>query len=434
MNPTRHLSDDIASRRHRSAAILPPAFMRDSRLQYLLTFAMLGTVLPYVSVFFRSAGLAETQIGLAYAIWSLAAVLSPAVATMAADGKVDPRRLLALSSVITAACLLCLGLVRGVGPILCVWTGYCLASMPLFALQDGIHFSQQRRRRDLGQPAIAYHLVRVWGTIGYLIPSVSLFAFLRAGMNLRIVLMTGAGFALLAAAQSTRLLDPRSHDPREAEQEAGADRQIPTLQALTTILGPRLLAFCAAVVLMDVAAQIHSAFYPLYLTARVGLSQEWLGAASGLSVAVEAAIIFSCGWLIRGLGIKRLMLLATLATAVRFGLIGLWTTVWVAMGTQVLHGLLVMATNVLPQTVFDEQAGDGFRHSMQGVFVMLASGGQAVGNLVAGRLAAHGLHHVFLCAVALCAAASCLILFGFREPARREHEPLQTSELVPGIP
>ncbi|MDB5173303.1 MAG: major facilitator superfamily 1 [Phycisphaerales bacterium] len=404
--------------------------MRDSRLQYLLTFAMLGTVLPYVSVFFRRAGLTEAQIGIAYAIWSMAAVLSPAVATMAADGKADPRRLLALASVCTAAFLLGLGYVNGVGPILCIWTGYCLSSMPLFPLQDGIHFSQQRRRRD-GQPRVPYHLVRVWGTIGYLIPSVSLFAFLRAGMNLRIVLMTGAGFALLAAAQSTRLLDPRSHDAREAREEAGANRQIPTLQALATILGPRLLAFCAAVVLMDVVAQIQSAFYPIYLTERVGLPQQWLGAASGLSVTVEAAIIFSCGWLIRGLGIKRLMLLATLATAVRFGLIGLWTTVWVAMGTQVLHGLLVISTNVLPQSVFNEQADDNFRHSMQGVFVMLASGGQSVGNLVAGKVAAHGVQHVFLWNVALCAAAFCLILFGFREPARRG-VPLETGELVPG--
>ncbi|HWE97398.1 MAG TPA: MFS transporter [Tepidisphaeraceae bacterium] len=406
--------------------------MRDARLQYLLTFAMLGTVLPYASVFFRQAGLTDTQIGYAYAIWSLAAVLSPAVITRIADGKIDPRRLLTLASVTAATSLLLLGFTRGVAPILCVWTVYCLASVLLFPLQDGIHFSQQRRRGDLGEAAVPYHLVRVWGTVGYLVPSVGLFAFLQAGMNLRIVLMTGAGFALLAAAQATRLIDPRSHNPREAQAEANADRQIPTLQAAAALLGPRLLAFTAAVVLMDMASQIFSAFYPIYLTERVGMANKWLGVASGLAVTVEAMLIFSCGRLVRGLGIKRLMLLAMLVTMVRFGLLGLWATAWVAIATQVLHGLMVMSTSVLPQSVIDDDAGDRFRHSMQGVFVMLGNGGQAVASLAAGRIAGQGLGRLFFCAAALCAAAAGLILLGFREPARARPVVLETSGILPG--
>src|SRR4051794_28242251 len=93
--------------------------MRDLRIQYVLTFGMLGTVLPYVSVFFRrEAGLSEAQVGYAWAIWSAGLMLSPALLTMLADAHIDPRRLLALASVGSGAGLLCLGQARGPGTVL----------------------------------------------------------------------------------------------------------------------------------------------------------------------------------------------------------------------------------------------------------------------------------------------------------------------------
>ena len=178
--------------------------MRDLRIQYTLTFAMLGTVLPYVSVFFRHAGLSAPQVGYAWAIWGAAIMLSPVLVTMLADAHVDPRRLLAVASLVSGTALLVLGLVRGVGPVLAVWTAYCLASMPVLPLLDGVHFSQQRRRRERGEPPVAYHRVRVWGTIGYIVPSLLLFPLLQAGLSMAGAVMTGAAFGVAAAIQAAR--------------------------------------------------------------------------------------------------------------------------------------------------------------------------------------------------------------------------------------
>ena len=76
--------------------------MRDLRVQYFLTYGVIGAVLPYVSVFFRQAGLSDAQIGYAWAVWSAAVVLSPVLVTLAADAHADPRGLLAAAAALLA--------------------------------------------------------------------------------------------------------------------------------------------------------------------------------------------------------------------------------------------------------------------------------------------------------------------------------------------
>jgi PPP family 3-phenylpropionic acid transporter len=395
--------------------------MRDVRVQYFLTFGMIGAVLPYVSVFFRQAGLSEAQVGYAWAIWSAAVMVSPVAVTMLADARVDPRRLLVLASVVSGLSLLALGLVRGVGPLLGVWAAYCLASMPVLPLQDGIHFSQQRRRRERGEEPVPYHRVRVWGTVGYIVPSLVLFAFLQRGMGMAGAVMSGAAFAAAAALQATRLADPR---PRAGDAAAAgpadpaAPRRLPTVAAARVLLRPNLLVFTAALVLMQMAGAAHGAFYPIYLVERVGLDAKWLGQVSNLAVVIEIFFVAGCGALVGRFGVRALLLMAMGFTALRLGLIASTTNPWVVVGTQVFHGIFLIAGGVLPQTVLDEAAEDRFRHSMQGVFVMVGGAGRVAANLAAGPIAAWSLPGLYWIAALLCTASAALIFLAFRDPAR----------------
>jgi PPP family 3-phenylpropionic acid transporter len=403
-----------------------PRLMRDVRLQYFLTFAMIGTVLPYVSVFFRRAGLSEAQVGYAWAIWSAAVMVSPVVVTMLADARVDPRRLLVLASVVSGMALLSLGFARGVGSVLGVWAVYCLASMPVLPLQDGIHFSQQRRRRERGEPPVPYHRVRVWGTVGYIVPSLLLFAFLQRGMSMAGAVMSGAAFAAAAALQAALLADPRPAPGPDAG-EGGTDventaRQLPTLAAARAMLQPNLLVFTAALLLMGMAGVAHGAFYPIYLVERVGLDEKWLGQVSNLAVVIEVFFVAGCGMLVGRLGIKTLLLMAMGFTALRLGLIAATTNPWVVVGTQVFHGIFLIAGGVLPQVVLDDVAEDRFRHSMQGVYVMVGGAGRVVANLLAGPIAAWSLPGLYCVAALLCVAAGWLVLVAFREPGHATGE------------
>src|SRR5213075_176165 len=141
------------------------------------------------------------------------------------------------------------------------------------------------------------------------------------------------------------------------------DRRLPTVRAARVLLRPHLLVFTTAVVLLQMAGSAHSSFYPIYLTENVGLGPKWIGPATNLAVFIEMFFVFGSGALVRALGVKRLLLLAAGASAMRYGLIALSATVPVAIGTQVFHGIFLIAVGVIPQMILDEHAGDPFRHS-----------------------------------------------------------------------
>jgi PPP family 3-phenylpropionic acid transporter len=408
--------------------------MRDIRIQYFLSYGLIGAVMPYGSVLFRQAGLGDAQIGYAYAIWSVAFILTPGLLTMLADLRADPRRLMALALGCSAMSLVALCLVSGVGPVLAAWTVYCLVSLPVTPLQDGICFSLQSRLEERGEPAMPFHRIRIWGTIGFMVPSVLVFFGFLAGMSVRGAVMAGAAFAVLAAVQSMRLEDPR---PRDSDGARGAKpagdkspdaspgatpaKRFPTALAARALLQRPLLVLCVSIFLGQMTQAMYAAFYPLYSTEAAGVPEKWLGLISNIGVGIELLVIASTAWLTRALGLKRLLVLGLLAAAVRMGLLAAFANPAVAIGTQVFHGITILAMYVLPQTFLNGRARDEFRHSIQGLLVVLMGLGRVAGSLLGGALAGRSVHAVFACCAALSAAGALVILLLFDEqdePAR----------------
>lgn len=401
-----------------------PLLMRDVRAQFFLSFAVLGTVLPYAPVFFRDAGLSQSQLGLAFAAWSAMQAFTPGLVAWAADARVDPRRLVLLCSAVGGAALFSLGLVRGAGPgsVFAVWVVYCAASIPLLPLLDGIYFSLRKRREERGEgPAAAYHRVRVWGTIGYILPSVLLFWLLDAGMPVAGALMSGAAFAAAAGAQALALPDPRA--PLAVAESAGGingrpaggGAGLPTAAAVRALLRPNLLVFCAALFMAQMASTAMAAFYPVYLTESVGVGAKWVGLIAQVGVLTEVGFVAGCGWLLGRLGTKGLLVAGLSSAAVRLGLLAASAAVPVAVGTQLFHGMQMVMMGVLPQTLLDRHADDGYRHSVQGVYVMLMGVGKTAGSLAAGWVAGYGVAGVFGYGAGACAAAAALAVVAFRE-------------------
>lgn len=386
--------------------------MRDVRLQYFLAYGLFGAVLPYVSVFFKSRGLSDLQVGYAYSIWSAAFVLSPVLVTLAADTKADPRRLMVLDLALSAITLLALGFVRGVGPILGVWALHCLAAFPLMPLMDGVCFSLQRRREEHGLFVRPFHQMRVWGSVGYMTPGILLYVLLGRGMSIQGALMSGAAFAILSAIQALFLEDPRAATSNEPS--AVGPSKLPTLGAAAVLLQPALLGFAAAVFLGQMATTIYGAYYAIYLTdtGHVGLAPRWVGIVTNLGVIVEIIFISSTGRLVEWCGLRPLMALSLLFVAARMGLLAISSHPAVGIGTQLFHGVQMVGLTIAPQMFADRLATDRMRHSMQGVLILLIGLGRAAGGVTGGMFARHGLSNAFVYSAVLCvAAAICLLAF-----------------------
>ncbi len=388
--------------------------MRFLKAQYFFTFAVFGCVLPYLSVFLADdRGLDDVEIGYILSFQGVAVLITPVLMTAMADLRVPARALIALMFTLAAIGLACLLGSDTVVLITAAHALFALAFAPITSLQDGLNFAVQRDRERRGLARVPYHRVRVWGTFGFMAPSIVIYLGLSAGGSISLVLIAGYLAAGLGAVSAFGL--PALREPKDA---GGA---LPTLDAARTLLAPRVLGFCVAMWILHLASSAYYAFYPLYLTETVGLAPKWVGLIATGGVAIEVFFMLGFGRMLRRFGLRKLMIVGAGAMVLRFGLMAVFVNAPVAIGTQVLHGIMVLAVHVAPPVYFNHHADDRFRHSIQGLYAMTVYGtGRIVGNVLAGYVAAVSLTTLMAYSAALSAAALILFAIALAHPAHRQ--------------
>src|SRR5215212_8827083 len=143
--------------------------MRVPKAIYFFIFALGGSVVPFVSLYFQQHGLKKDEIGYVQGVAAIAVVLSPILLTYLADRRLDARKILAGAMLIAAGALGALYVGRGFWVTLVIWAVHMLAYVPLSTLQDGVTFGVMKRREERGLPVTPYHRIRVWGSIGFML-------------------------------------------------------------------------------------------------------------------------------------------------------------------------------------------------------------------------------------------------------------------------
>lgn len=392
--------------------------MRSIKAQFFLCFAVLGALQPYLPVYLASQGLSNAQVGDVLSTSGLAVMLAPLAMTLLADTRFESRTLLMVAFACSGGLLALLLGMAHFWTILIVYALCCLALTPMMPLQDGLTFSVQQRQ-GLGR-GLPYHRVRVWGTIGFIIPSLILYAWLSRGGAIDGVILAAAIICGLGLINGFRLPRLRSGAAATGEKRTGA-AGLPTLAALRAIVEPHVLIFVIAMWLCQVAAGAYYAFYPLYLTHTIGIGQEWVGLIANLGVAIEIFFMLGFGWMQKKLGLRRLVILGALCVGLRYAALFLWPTPAVAVATQLVHGIWVTTLIVAPAIFLNQRAEAGYRSSIQGLYTMLVLGsGRIVGSILGGLVAEVSLVRTFGYASLLCVAAAGLLWLAFHEPQRVE--------------
>jgi PPP family 3-phenylpropionic acid transporter len=409
--------------------------MRALKAQYFCGFAVMGSVVPYASVFLTQRGLSETQLGIVLATIGVAICISPVLITLLADAAFESRNLLAMTFGLALAALLGLWLSHSFWALFITHAAFALGFWPLLPLQDGLNFAMRRHRVDAGQRDVPYHHIRVWGTLGFIVPSLGLFFFLQQNWPIGVVLWSGMVFCLVGIIV-TRFLphvrQPKSREdesPSTHDQEAGEEDEpasldppekrsrLPTIDAARRMMRPRMLMFSLGMWLIHLAAAAYYAYYPRYLTDAnlIALGDQWLGLIANFGVVIEIFFMLSFGWFVRSIGLRGLMSLGALAFAVRLGLLFFFPTVTAAVGSQLLHGINVLVLHVAPPVFINHHAEARFRNSMQGVYAMTVFGtGRVTGNVLAGLVAELSVLAVFAYGAVLCLIAMPLFYFAFQ--------------------
>jgi PPP family 3-phenylpropionic acid transporter len=378
--------------------------MRPLSSQFFLCFAVLGSLLSYLTVYLvEERGLSEAQAGLLYGFHGLSLLVTPVVLTMFADTRVTNRALIGACFGGSAAGMAAMLLGPSVAWVVVGYLVFRLAFSPVMSLQDGLAFAEQHARQRAGQAVRPYHATRVWGTYGFLGGNALIYAFLQGGWPIWVAVSTAVGWCGLGLVNATRL-------PAFEESRRARGQSVPTADAIRKLLEPRQAGFCAAMLLLFVAASSYYAFYPLWLVREAGLAPKWIGVIASLGVVLEIVPILGLGWLVRRVGLRALLLVGVGCMVVRFVWLASDASVFTAVANQVLHGLMVVAVHVAPPVYLNHHAQPSYRSSIQGVYSMAVIGtGQLVGPAIAGQIAGVGLPWVFVFAAATSAVAGLLL-------------------------
>jgi MFS transporter, PPP family, 3-phenylpropionic acid transporter len=403
--------------------------LRSIKTQYFLCFAVMGSFMPFLSIWLEEEGLSRVQIGYVIGVASVAVLVTPVLLTFLADMRIDIRRLLAGVFMVSGATLAALYAGQGFWPILILFTLHNFAYVPTMPLQDTLYFALQKQRKEAGEVTTPYHRIRVWGTIGFIVPSILLFWLLRWGQPTSMVLLVGAGVCALGLLNTLRLPDPRIRAQPQPHEALPPASRLPTLQALRAMTEPHLLVFCIGMGLAHMASAAYYGFYPLYLTREVGISREWAGLISSIGVGIEILFMLGYGWLLRRMGLKGLVALGMAAMALRFLLLAGFPVAGVAIGIQLFHGITVVVMHVVPPTFLNRHAGDAYRSSMQGVYTVAVMGvSRMIGSFIAGYVANVGLTTAFWYGGIMCIAAAGLFIFAFKEIRRPPDKPAEEAQ------
>jgi PPP family 3-phenylpropionic acid transporter len=383
--------------------------MRRLKIQFFFSYGIFGCIGPLLPVYLKEIkGFDERQLGVNQALTSIATILAPCLITLLADLRIDPRRILTIAFIVSLTAFSFILNTTGVGWTLAFYTLHSLAFIPTVALQDGYYFTLTKAR---GLPQ-NYHQIRVWGTIGFIAPSLVLFFCLRNNPNhLHLIFIAAIAFAVISALHSFRLPAPPA--PTEAKTTTGS--RLPSTEAFVALFSPRGRFFCLALMLAMAATTAYHTFFPLYLREIVQVKSSIVGLIINVGVLLEIVYILAIGRLQKRFGIQRLMVFGFAAMTTRLLLLALFPNVFTAVATQVLHGAEICAVFVLPIGYLNTLASDRFRNSIQGVYTMVVIGvSRVVGSLAAGQLAEIDIIVLFFCAAGVAFAAMMVTATLFR--------------------
>lgn len=334
---------------------------------YFFYFAALGALVPYWGLYLQSLGFGAVEIGSLTAILMATKIVAPYIWGWLGDHLGHRMRIVQMASLVSVAAFTLMFWVDSFWAIAAAMTLFSFfwnASLPQFEVVTLNYLGDQARR---------YALLRVWGSIGFIL-TVLLLGWLvdRQGPAVVLTVVWMIYLGIWLASLAVRDPDPEPH-PHEQPSILKVLRQ------------PAVLAFFVAVFLMQLSHGPYYAFYTIYMTDQ-GYSKTLIGGLWALGVAAEVAVFMVMHHLLDRFGAARVLVVSLSFAALRWVLVGVFPLeLWVMLLAQLMHaatfGTFHSAAISLTQRFFKgRHTGRG-----QALYSSLSFGaGGAAGSLLAG--------------------------------------------------
>jgi nucleoside transporter len=338
-------------------------------LQYYIWGSWYVTMGTFMTEFLKSTGL---QIGAAYSALAIATMISPFFVGMVADRFFSAQRLMGLLHIVGGILLFMASKIESNGPFYWVILLYSLAYMPTIALSNSVAF------RQMTDPGKQFPLVRVFGTIGWVIAG-----FMIALLGIEKTPMTFYMAALVSIALglfSFTLPDT----PPQAKTKSSA-KSILGIDALILFKERPYLIFFIAAIFVCIPLSFYFGFANLFL------NQAGMQNAAGKMVMgqiSEALFILAIPFLFNRIGVKKMLLIGMTAWILRYlcfayGNIG--ANLWMLYAGIILHGVCYDFFFVTGYMYTEKKSNERIKNTAQGLFTFVTYGlGMFIGTWFSG--------------------------------------------------
>ncbi len=349
-----------------------------------------------MGVFLDGRGFSSTEIGEVFALMTLARIAGPNIWASIVNKTGQPLRCLQLGALLTFSSF-CLaffiygywGLTITFAMMMMFWTAI-LPQIEVLTLDC------------VAGHANKYGKIRLWGSIGYILLTVFTGKMLDVYSS-EVILIIGA-FVLMSLVFSTLFLTY----PAKHKSELRSSTSI-----WQKIHHPAFYGFLIAAVCLQISFGPYYGFFALY-TLDLGYSGVTTGWLIGLGVIAEVLIFLRAGKLIEKVGVKWILTLTMLLTALRWYLLAVFAHIpWVLFASQTLHafsyGMAHAGSMVFIRQYFSaHQQGQG-----QALYTSIGFGvGGAIGSYLTGGLwqQGQGAELSFLVAAGFSLLGMCALL------------------------
>lgn len=390
------------------------------KLLFFFFFGAVGSLMPYVNLYFKRLGFTGTEIGILSAMQPVALMIGPPLAIALAVRYGLSRSILpivATASLIPAALLIG---VKGFWPLLFVYFAFMLLQAPISPFLDD---STLRRIEQVGGE---YGRVRLWGSIGFIITA-NLIGPLSERWGIETTLY-GNIVTLAALAGCTYYLmrsgglPPISARSRHASFMSSL---VDGIRLVGRLPGAGWLFVAGVLARFSQVGGLN--FFAIHAD-DVGMPESMIGLSWGIAAGSEVILMAFSGWFLKRMGARGLFILGLVSGTVRWAIYAATSSVWTLLASQVLNAFTFAAYHIGAVTLIHHLFPEDRRTEGQSAWTVLTSGLPAlIGSYLGGYLYdVAGLRPLFWIssAVALVAAVIALKIPVDRPQGESESSPL----------